>query len=198
MYTLVRFGKWNEVLQEKLSFPDQPYLSGVWSYAKGLAYVRQGNISKAWEQLAELQRVQQDKSLNSLSAWVNNPALIIQIAEKVLEAEIYWKENKPKQAEKLFLEALQLEDNLRYNEPTDWHQPVRQLYGAFLVSQQKFTEAEKIYREDLQLFRNNGWSLFGLYQSLKGQKKTKEATEVYTTFTKAWATSDSKITSSRF
>jgi tetratricopeptide (TPR) repeat protein len=98
----------------------------------------------------------------------------------------------------MFEEAMVLEDALRYNEPADWHQPVRETYGAFLLDQKKFAEAEKIYREDLQLFRDNGWSLYGLHLSLKGQKKMKEADEALKKFNKAWAKGDVKLASSRY
>ena len=36
-------------------------------------------------------------------------------------------------------------------------------------------EAEKVYREDLRRFPDNGWSQFGLAQALRAQGKSTEA-----------------------
>ena len=59
----------------------------------------------------------------------------------------------------------------------------------------KYAEAEAIYREDLRRLPENGWSLYGLAEALKAQKKP-EATKVQAQFTKAWAKADIKINSS--
>ncbi len=45
-------------------------------------------------------------------------------------------------------------------------------------------EAEEVYREDLEVLRQNGWSLMGLHNSLKAQGKLKEAQEIKTEFGK--------------
>ena len=36
-------------------------------------------------------------------------------------------------------------------------------------------DAERTYREDLEQFKNNGWSLYGLAQALEQQGKSAEA-----------------------
>jgi tetratricopeptide (TPR) repeat protein len=59
-------------------------------------------------------------------------------------------------------------------------------------------EAEQVYREDLQRNPGNGWSLYGLAQSLKAQNKLPEAREVESRFAKAWAGADVALTASRF
>ena len=55
-----------------------------------------------------------------------------------------------------------------------------------------------MYREDLDRFPENGWSLFGLSQSLRAQKKTNEAEAVSRRFGTAWAHADVVLTASRF
>jgi hypothetical protein len=59
-------------------------------------------------------------------------------------------------------------------------------------------EAEQVYREDLQRNPGNGWSLYGLAQSLKAQRKLSEAREVESRFATAWARADVALTASRF
>jgi hypothetical protein len=55
-----------------------------------------------------------------------------------------------------------------------------------------------VYREDLKRFPENGWSLFGLRQSLVAQGKTTEARAVGRRLTKAWRMADVKLNASRF
>ena len=44
----------------------------------------------------------------------------------------------------------------------------------------------------------NGWSLFGLAQSLRAQKRDAEAADVERRFAAAWRNADVKLTASRF
>jgi hypothetical protein len=90
-----------------------------------------------------------------------------------------------------------LEDNLIYNEPPDWHVPVRQVLGAVLLDADRAAEAEAIYWQDLRENPENGWSLFGLMKSLKVQDKDVEAAAVEERFRKAWSRADVKLDSSR-
>jgi tetratricopeptide (TPR) repeat protein len=94
--------------------------------------------------------------------------------------------------------AVRLEDAMVYVEPADWHYPMRQSLGAVLVQAGRAVEAEVVYWEDLRRNPENGWSLFGLMQSLRAQGKDDQAVEIEKRFNKAWARADVKLTSSRF
>jgi hypothetical protein len=62
--------------------------------------------------------------------------------------------------------------NLPHDEPPGWLIPVRHSLGAVLMKQQRFAEAEQVYRDDLARLPENGWSLLGLAESLRKQTKT--------------------------
>jgi hypothetical protein len=55
-----------------------------------------------------------------------------------------------------------------------------------------------VYREDLVHHPQNGWSLFGLMNSLKAQGKIQEVQQLEEQFQTAWADADVTLTSSRF
>ena len=57
-----------------------------------------------------------------------------------------------------------------------------------------FTEI--IYKEDLEVLRQNGWSLMGLYKSLLAQGKMDEATLIKAEYDKAWENADIEIDTS--
>ena len=60
----------------------------------------------------------------------------------------------------------------------------------------KTAEAEQVYRDDLKKLPNNGWSLYGLADSLRKQGKTDEAAAVDARFKEVWSKADIQITTS--
>ena len=120
------------------------------------------------------------------------------IAVEVLAGELAAKQGDYDNAIARLHRGILLEDNLIYNEPPDWHVPVRQSLGAVLLDAGRFAEAEAIYWQDLSLNRENGWSLFGLMESLRAQDKVEQAAMVKKRLKKAWNRADVKLTSSRF
>jgi predicted Zn-dependent protease len=93
---------------------------------------------------------------------------------------------------------VKLQDGLRYMEPPPWYLPERQALGAVLLRAGRAKEAEAVYREDLVRNPENAWSLLGLEQSLRAQKKTQEAEAVRARFALASARADVKLAGSRF
>jgi predicted Zn-dependent protease len=75
---------------------------------------------------------------------------------------------------------------------------VRQTLGALLLGADRPADAEAIYRADLAQYPQNGWSLFGLAQSLTAQGKNDEVAEVQKQFAEAWQHADVTLTASRF
>ena len=94
--------------------------------------------------------------------------------------------------------AIRLQDSLMYNEPPDWSYPVRHSLGAVLLEAGHPREAEAIYWEDLRKYRDNGYALFGLWQSLKDQDRTGDARQIELKFQQAWADADVSLSSSRY
>jgi hypothetical protein len=87
--------------------------------------------------------------------------------------------------------GVKLEDELVYDEPPGWMQPVRHALGALLLETGKFAEAEEVFREDLTRHPHNGWALLGLEQSLKGLGgHEEELAQVAAARQEAWAGSD--------
>ena len=66
------------------------------------------------------------------------------------------------QAERHLREAARVEDSLVYGEPPEWTVPVRQDLAAILLAAGRQAEAEAAYREDLERFPRNVWSMRGV------------------------------------
>jgi len=120
----------------------------------------------------------------------NSAADILAIAARVIDGEMAAKKSQFDSAISSLKEAARQEDNLHYDEPPDWIQPVRHTLGAVLLKAGKTNEAEAVYREDLVRYPGNGWSLFGLRDALTQEGKTEEARQVGKQFQKAWSAAD--------
>jgi tetratricopeptide (TPR) repeat protein len=114
----------------------------------------------------------------------------------ILEGEILRTDKDLPGAIAAFERAVQLDDELEYDEPEPLPFPARHWLGAALVEAGRFDEAERVYRADLDEHPHNGWSLIGLRQALKGQGKVDQAVEQ--DFEKSWARADHWVRASRF
>ena len=199
LFTMIRFGQWQPILAAPAPAADLKYPTGIWHYARGLAYATQGNIDLARQELAPLALLAQDPELAEITILdINTTQDILQVATEVLRGEIALREGKNKQAIARLRQAVSLEDALNYDEPADWSIPVRQYLGAALLTANRPQAAEEVYREDLAVYPRNGWSLFGLTQSLQAQNKDSEAQQAQKQFASAWKDADVKLTSSKF
>lgn len=196
-YVLVKFRQWDHILTLKRPEDDLLYPLAVWHYARGMAFAGKNQLEKAQEALTEVKTMAQNSALGEITIWdLNSVDQLINIASRVLEAEILRKQGDRASAIALLNEAITIEDQLNYNEPPDWFFSVRHALGAVLLEAQQFTAAEKIYRKDLFFLPENGWSLNGLHLSLVGQNKLEEALEVQERFEKAWQYADITLTAS--
>jgi tetratricopeptide (TPR) repeat protein len=196
-YALTRFGHWDEMLKEPKPPEDSLFMTGMWHYARGLAFLGKGNIAEAEKSLAEVRRIAEDPALDFALFSPNSAASVFAIAPEVLGGEVAATKKDYDQAVDLLEEAVLLEDSLVYTEPFEWHYPPRQALGAVLLEAGRAREAETVYWEDLKRNRENGWSLFGLMKALETQNKTEEAAIIRSRFEKAWAHADVKLTASR-
>jgi tetratricopeptide (TPR) repeat protein len=197
MLAYTRFGKWNEILTIPAPNPDIKHLNLIRHYARGMAFVRKGNKKEAQEELDALESLKNDPDLETLVATPHNPSVnAANIAYEVVAGELAALNGDINGAIEHLGKAVEFEDGLTYTEPAAWHIPTRQNLGAVLMNAKKYQEAEKIYREDLSVLRQNGWSLMGLYNSLKAQGKMEEAQAIKDEFDKAWKHSDISIETS--
>jgi len=155
-------------------------------------------LEKVEYEPAKLKNITGSDTLKEVTIWqINTTQELMQITSRVLEGELEAQQANYDRSITLLREAVEIEDQLSYNEPPDWFFPVRHNLGSILLKANRAAEAEQIYRKDLDKFPNNGWSIYGLWQSLKAQNKTGEAADVEKRFEKAWKHADLELTASR-
>ncbi|WP_341938547.1 hypothetical protein [Marinimicrobium sp. C2-29] len=198
LFARVRFGLWDEIAETPKPADDLPYMIAMWEYARGMAAIRNGQVSDAQAHHAALSRFAEDPRVEAMQVW-NRYSLVlgVRVAERVLAGELAWAEEDIDGAVTALEEGAKMEDELPYAEPPAWHAPVRQTLGAILLEAGRPTEAEEAYRAELRRNPENGWSLFGLEQALRAQGDDDSADDVAERFDKAWAHADIELTSSR-
>jgi tetratricopeptide (TPR) repeat protein len=194
VYAMVRFGKWDEILARPK--PELLYQEGVWHYARGMALTAKKQLSEADGELGQLRQIAADERLASVTLWdINGVQAILGVAVEHLAGELAAARGDVASAVEHLSRGVQLEDDLRYDEPPPWHMPIRQALGAVLLNAGRAAEAEAVYRMDLEKFPENGWSLYGLMKALEAQGKPYD--DVAKRFREAWKYADIELTSSR-
>ncbi len=193
----VRFGRWEELLAEPEPPAYFPIARALRHAARGVAFAALGRVPEA---RASQQAFREAVARTPKEAGFGNntAAGLFAVAEPMVEGEILFREGKREEGLAKLREAVRNEDQLRYDEPPDWIQPVRHALGASLMAAGQPAEAEQVYRADLRRWPENGWSLYGLADSLEAQGKREEAAGVRKRFARVWRNADVKLTSSCF
>jgi tetratricopeptide (TPR) repeat protein len=195
--TQVRFGLWEEALQEPEPAAGMPFSHAAWHYARGVAYAAGGKYTEAQAERDSILAIV--ASLPPDAYFGLNPAApVFRFAAAHLDGEIALRRGDNDRAIGLLQAAAGMQDSLHYDEPPAWQQTARQSLGTALLAAGRAADAEAVYREDLVRYPETGWSLYGLTQALREQGKTKEASGAEARFRRAWAKSDTKLVASRF
>ncbi len=200
-HVLVRFGKWEDIINRPLKEDEDMYASTVATarYARGVAFAAMGKLEEADTERRKFCDVLQSKALenrymfNNIQHDPQHHSGVLDVAQAVLDGEVeYHKGNYQQAFEHLHL-AVKRDNSLVYDEPWGWMMPARHVLGALLLEQGEAAAAEAVYREDLKKYKNNLWSLLGLHQALKKQQKVEEAELVHASFQMASVRADVKI-----
>ena len=196
-FTLIRFGRWDEMLREPPPPKGMHLLEGIWRLGRGFASVATGRLPGAeGEHHALSGLTKQIRRTKSPDEKLERD--LLKIAERLLAGEIAAHRHRYDEAIKALKEAVKIEESLHYSEPPFWPFPVRHYLGPVLLMAERAAEAENEYRTDLKRYPENGWALFGLVQSLKAQRKGSESAEMTGRFENAWAHADVTLAASRF
>ena len=205
-HVLVRFGKWKEILARPLKDDADIYpgTTAMSHYARGVACAVLGQLEEADKECENFRNTLKNKKITNCYLFNNvmhdpeKKSGVLDVAEAVLYGEVeYFKGNKKEAFEHLRL-AVQRDNSLVYDEPWGWMMPARHVLGALLLEEGELEEAERVYRQDLQQYKENLWSLLGLQQVLARQNRTQEAAATRAAFLRASARADIKIGASCF
>jgi len=132
LFAMIRFGLWNEILEERLPEASSPYSRAIWYFARGMASVHQGDLSDAQADLDKLGEFVISEELRHAYIWHRVKASqILNVAYHVLAGDCSAANESIDDAVNHLEAAIAIESNLTYNEPPDWPIPVRDFLGAW-------------------------------------------------------------------
>jgi tetratricopeptide (TPR) repeat protein len=199
MQTEVRFGQWDAILARAQPPAPQPYPTGIWHFARGMAQVRKGNVVEAQRELDALQRLADDPDLGGLMIGTTNLAGdLLKVGAGVLRGELASSQGRHDEAIASLRKAADLEDRLTYNEPADWPLPVSNYLGNALLKAQRPAEAAIAFQRDLRMFPKNGWGLYGLAQAQEALGDPQAAARTREQFRSAWQWADTELQAAVF
>ena len=176
-HVLVRFGKWQEILEQEL--PANPDLycvtSATMRYARAIALATLGHSKSAAAEAEAFER-DFDRVPDSRYLFNNSCRDILAVAREMMLGELDYRRGDFESGFAHLRQAVVLDDNLPYDEPWGWMQPARHALGALLLEQGRVEEALAEYRADLGFdsvlkrssqHPDNVWSLSGYHECLE-------------------------------
>jgi tetratricopeptide (TPR) repeat protein len=193
--TAARFGRWDEILNVKQPPATNSFLVDrvMWHYARGLAFAARQQADPAAREHADMEALLASPEVSEIDNPYFPGSAILAVAGHLLAAKVAQVQGDGALMIEQFEQAVAAETALPYMEPAFWSLPTRQTYGAALLQIGDPTEAERVFREDLDHYPRNGWALFGLEQSLRAQGRTEAANSVHRELQEAWKHADVQL-----
>ncbi|MBK6795884.1 MAG: hypothetical protein IPG76_03545 [Acidobacteria bacterium] len=202
MRTLVRFEKWDEILNGTLPNEGQFETFKAWRYyAEALAKAGKGDLAGARTHLDLLERE---------IAWVKDRFSklkdIPQAARQKLQmraldvtpydirSRILAREGKAEDALAMVRKAIEEEIKLGYSEPPLYPVPMEEVAGKLAVELKRWAEAEEFFQAALDRDPGSGRAYLGLMQAQQALGKDAAARDSYAKFVKAWSKADTDLT----
>jgi tetratricopeptide (TPR) repeat protein len=188
----VRFGRWDDALALAPPPSGRPVQEAYYQFVRGAALAGKGDVAGATKAAEALEAATKSIPADAIVSSSNSASAVVDVARLNLAARLA-DAGGTSAAIKAWTAAVDAEDRLGYAEPPDWLLPSREGLGAALLRAGKAAEAEKVFRADLAVYRNNPRSLFGLWKSLDRQGKTAAADTARQDFDNAWRGADTTL-----
>jgi tetratricopeptide (TPR) repeat protein len=205
-HALIRFGRWQDILDQALPEDTDLYsvTTAMMRYARTVALANLKQFAEA-EAERDAFYTAMEAVPESRMLFNNSCRDILKVAEQMMLGELAYHSEDHEVAFDHLRRSVELDDSLPYDEPWGWMQPTRHALGALLLEQQRFEEAEAVYRADLGLENTlsracqhpgNVWSLFGLYECLTQRGEAVESAMVKLQLDKARARAEVPVKAS--
>jgi tetratricopeptide (TPR) repeat protein len=193
LVTHMRFGRWNEVLNAAEPAQDLPMDRALWRFARARAFAANGKASAAEREATLLDELADSPAVKAVDSPIFPSNQVLAVARHLARAGVCGVRGDHDGMIAKLRAAVEAEHALPYMEPAFWIYPTRQTLAGALLRLGRAAEAEAEFRKDLEEFPRNGWSLFGLAESLRKQGKPDAAAMVEREFATAWAGSEVRL-----
>ncbi len=176
VHVLVRFGRWQAIIDEPLPGNGTlyPVTTALLYYGKIISHAALGDIASARQCKSKFDQLH--AAIPDWHIMANNPTRdIFAVAATMSNGELEYHAGNHDIGYAHLRKACQLSDNLAYSEPWPWMHPPRHALGALLLEQGHIEEAMQHYGDDLGIYntlprclqhRDNIWALHGYLECL--------------------------------
>ena len=183
---LLAFERWDDILKSPKPDPTMLNTTAIWHFARGIAFANHGKTAEAESEQTEARETVAKISPEAMFDQLNKAVVVLKIPESLLAGAIARSRNDLTAAIDSLTQAVAAEDALNYSEPPAWYPPVRPTLGRLFLATNQATEAEKVFRADLEKNPRDGRALGGLRDSLKAQNRDYEAEQIDQQYRAAW------------
>jgi hypothetical protein len=189
METLMRFGRWDDILALPEPPFEAPVTGALWRFARALALSGKGRADAARDEQARF--VQAVATVpKSLDLGNNTANAVLAVAVPYLDGRLALAEGNITGAITRLREAVGAEDALAYDEPPAWYLSSREALGETLLKTRDFPAAEQVFRDDLARNIESGRALDGLRAALAAQGRKRDAALIGKRQEHAWRNAD--------
>ena len=187
---LVAFERWQDILKYPQPESSLGLTNAVWHLARGIAFANLGKTSEAENEQKAFRDLVAKSPPDEMYDMLNTRAAVYKIHDNVLAGAIAQSHKDDNGAIDFLKQAIAAEDALSYSEPPAWYPPVRPTLGRLLLVMNRASDAETVFREDLERSSRDARALSGLRDALKAQGRDYEAEQIDQQFRSAWKVAD--------
>lgn len=169
IHILVRFGRWQKILQ--LEFPkDQNlmlYRSAMLYFGRALAFANMDRIDEAKQEAKCYEEIRANPDAKVRTLHNNLVSDLLDVDSGMIKGEIAYFDGSHELAFKELKRAVEKQDSLHYDEPWGKSQPIRHALGGLMLKDGLVNEAKDVFRADLKRHPRNPWALVGLIECLR-------------------------------
>jgi tetratricopeptide (TPR) repeat protein len=170
IHVMVRYGRWKEILEIEMPADKTLMLYRTASifYGRALSWAMSGNYVEAKKEADRFDNLRKSHPEAAERILHNNTvAALLAVDAVMIRGEIAYREGKHDEGLSLLRKAVDLQDNLNFDEPWGKMQPIRHALGGLLLEQGQIDEAEAVFRKDLAFHPRNPWAMVGLIRCLQ-------------------------------
>lgn len=168
-YAMVQFAEPSEILALENPGDDAPFLKAAWHYARGEAFAKLGDTSKARAEAEAIAKIAAEEDFSKLQANLIPVPGILKIQRLTVTARADAADGDLSSAIRAMEDAVAEQEALNYTEPPYWYYPAKQTLAAFVLRAGDAERAEQLFVESLSEIPNNGWTFYGLAEAYKAQ-----------------------------
>ena len=194
---LLGFERWPEILKFPQPEGSLVLTNVIWHAARGIALANLGKTSEAENEQKAFRDLVAKSPPDEMYDMLNTRGAVYKVLDNVVTGAIAHSHKDDAAAIDSFKQAIAAEDALSYSEPPAWYPPVRPTLGRLLLAMNRASDAEKVFREDLDRTARDARALSGLRDALKAQGQDYEAEQIDQQFRDAWKVADNAKNSVR-